>query len=93
MVRRGVGDGCQSGWGRLLSVTNRVGAGSCGRGESGWAIGQGLGGRGGGGVPPPLPMHPCPPHPPGGQGDCARGQTADGGGGNEQQIQDSHTPP
>ena len=35
--------GCHSGWGRLLLVTNGVGAGSCGQGEIGWAIGQGPG--------------------------------------------------
>ena len=45
-VRQAVGGGCQSGWGRLLSVTN-VEAGTC---RPPW--------RGGGG--PPLPMHPCP---------------------------------
>ena len=38
--------------GRLLSVTNGVGAGGCGQGESGWAIGQGPGGGGGGYLAP-----------------------------------------
>ena len=42
-VGQAVGGGCQSGWGRLLSVTNAIKAGAY---------------RQGGGVPPPLPMHP-----------------------------------
>ena len=28
---------CQSGWGRLLSVTNAIEAGPCRQGDSGWA--------------------------------------------------------
>ena len=35
-VRQAVGGGCQSGWGRLLSVTNAIEAGTCRRGDSGW---------------------------------------------------------
>ena len=36
-VRRAVGEGCQSGWGRLLSVTNAIEVGTCRQGDSGWA--------------------------------------------------------
>ena len=36
-VRQAVGGGCQSGWGRLLSVTNATEAGTCRQGDSGWA--------------------------------------------------------
>ena len=36
-VRQAVEGGCQSGWGRLLSVTNAVEAGTCCRGDTGWA--------------------------------------------------------
>ena len=36
-VRQAVGGGCQSGWGRLLSVTNKTEAGTCRQGDSGWA--------------------------------------------------------
>ena len=36
-VRRAVGDGCQSGWGRALSVTNAIEAGTWRQGDSGWA--------------------------------------------------------
>ena len=36
-VRQAVGGGCQSGWGRLLSVTNAIEAGTCCQGGSGWA--------------------------------------------------------
>ena len=36
-VRQAVGGGCQSGWGRLLSVTNATEAGTCREGDSGWA--------------------------------------------------------
>ena len=32
-----VGGGCQSGWGRLLSVTNAIEAGICRQGDSSWA--------------------------------------------------------
>ena len=32
-----VGGGCQSGWGRLLSVTNAIEAGAWRQGDSGWA--------------------------------------------------------
>ena len=64
-VRQAVGGGCQSAWGRLLSVTNAIEAGTCRQGGQwlgmGWAPW-----RGGGGVPPPprLPMHPRNPPPP-----------------------------
>ena len=57
-VRQAVGRGCQSGWGRLPSVTNAIEAGSCRQGDSGWAL-AGRPGGGWGGVPPPLPMHHC----------------------------------
>ena len=36
-VRQAAGGGCQSGWGRLLSVTNAVEAGTCRQGDSDWA--------------------------------------------------------
>ena len=36
-VKQAVGGGCQSGWGRLLSVTNAVEAGTWRQGHSGWA--------------------------------------------------------
>ena len=36
-VRKVVGGGCQSGWGRLLSVTNVIEAGTCRQGDGGWA--------------------------------------------------------
>ena len=36
-VRSAVGGGCQGGWGRLLSVTNVIEAGSWRQGDSGWA--------------------------------------------------------
>ena len=36
-VRQAVGGGCQSGWGRLLSVTNGTEAGTCRERHSGWA--------------------------------------------------------
>ena len=36
-VRQAVGGGCRSGWGRLLSVTNAIEAGTCRQGDSGWA--------------------------------------------------------
>ena len=49
--------GCQGGWGRLLSVTNTVGAGSCCPGESGWATGWGPGGATQQRAPPR--MKPC----------------------------------
>ena len=51
-VRQAVGGGCQSGWGRLLSVTNAIGAGSCRQGDTDWAW-AGRPGAGGGGYPPP----------------------------------------
>ena len=35
-VRQAVGGGCQSGWGRLLSVTNAIEGGTCRQGDSGW---------------------------------------------------------
>ena len=50
-VGQAVGGDYQSGWGRLLSVTNAVGAGTCGQGEE---LGIGWGpGRGRGYLPPP----------------------------------------
>ena len=36
-VRQAVAGGCQSGWGRLLSVTNAIEAGTWRQGDSGWA--------------------------------------------------------
>ena len=36
-VRQAVGGSCQSGWGRLLSVTNAIEAGTWRQGDSGWA--------------------------------------------------------
>ena len=36
-VRQAVGGGRQSGWGRLLSVTNAVEPGTCRQGDNGWA--------------------------------------------------------
>ena len=36
-VRQAVRGGCQSGWGRLLSVTNAIKAGTWRQGDSGWA--------------------------------------------------------
>ena len=35
-LRQAVGGGCQSGWGRLLSVTNGTSAGRSRQGDSGW---------------------------------------------------------
>ena len=51
-VRQAVGGGCQSGWGRLLSVTNAIESGTCRQGDSGWAQ-AGRSGKGGGGTSPP----------------------------------------
>ena len=31
-----VGGACRGGWGRLLSVTNAIGPGTCRQGDSGW---------------------------------------------------------
>ena len=53
-VRQAVGGGCQSGWGRLLSVTNAIEAGTWRQGDSGWA--EAL--EGGGGYPPLFPCSP-----------------------------------
>ena len=50
-VRQAVGGGCQSGWGRLLSVTNAIEAGAWRQGDSGWAYAGRPGGGGGGGSP------------------------------------------
>ena len=50
-VGQAVGGGCQSGWGRLLSVTNAIEAGTWRQGDSGWASAGRPGG--GGGSPPP----------------------------------------
>ena len=36
-VTQAVGGGCRSGWGRLLSVTNAIEAGTWRQGDSGWA--------------------------------------------------------
>ena len=36
-VGQAVGGGCQSGWGRLLSVTNAIEAGTCRQRDGGWA--------------------------------------------------------
>ena len=36
-VGQAVGGGCRSGWGRLLSVTNAIEAGTWRQGDSGWA--------------------------------------------------------
>ena len=36
-VRQAVGGGCQGSWGRLLSVTNVIEAGTWRQGDSGWA--------------------------------------------------------
>ena len=56
-VRQAVGGGCQSGWGRLLSVTNAIEAGTCRQGDSGWA----LAGRPGASPPPSnAPLGPEP---------------------------------
>ena len=68
-ARQAVGGGCQSGWGRLLSVANAVDAGTCCQADSGWAQ-AGRPGGGGGTSPPfqcipapdpvgPLPFHRC----------------------------------
>ena len=46
-VGQAAGGGCQSGCGRLLSVTNAIEAGTCCQGDSGWE-------EGGGGYPPPI---------------------------------------
>ena len=51
-VRQAVGGGCQSGWGRLLSVTNAIEAGTWREGDSGWAQDGRFGGGGGGYLPP-----------------------------------------
>ena len=52
-VRHAVGGGCPSGWGRLLSVTNAIGAGAWRQGDSGWAKAGRPGGGGERGTPPP----------------------------------------
>ena len=47
-VRRAVGGGCRSGWGRLLSVTNPIEAGTCRQGDvAGRRLGALAGGGGG----------------------------------------------
>ena len=46
-VRQAVGGGCQSRWGRLLSVTHANEAGTCCQGDSGWAGRPGPWGGGG----------------------------------------------
>ena len=54
-VRQAVEGGCQSGWGRLLSVTNTTEAGTWRQGVAGHRPGALEGVEG--------PMHPCPPPP------------------------------
>ena len=51
VVGQVVGGGCQSGWGRLLSVTSAMEAGTWRQGDSGWAPWRG-------GLPPPFPCIP-----------------------------------
>ena len=66
-VRQAVGGGCQSGWGRLLSVTNATEAGTCRSGTvAGHRLGALEGGMGGGGTSPSsnAPLLP-PPYGPG----------------------------
>ena len=54
-VRQAVGRGCQIGWGRLLSVTNAIEAGTCRQGDvAGSRLGALERGRGGS----PLEMPP-----------------------------------
>ena len=53
-VRQAVAGGCQSGWGRLLSVTNATEAGTWRQGDSGWAYAV----RPGGGYLPPFQCIP-----------------------------------
>ena len=55
-MRQADGDGYQSGWGRLLSVTLPLGLAVVVRERAAW---HRLGALEGRGVPPPLPMHPC----------------------------------
>ena len=70
-VRQAVGGGGQSGWGRLLSVTNAIEAGTCRQGDTCWAsAGRPGGGRGGlppfqciPGAPPPQSARAPPPPP------------------------------
>ena len=57
------GGGCRSGWGRLLSVTNAIEAGTWPQGHSGW---ESAGRRGGGVMPPPLLHTDANPTPPAG---------------------------
>ena len=57
-VRQAVGGGCRSGWGRLLSVTNAIDAGTWRQGDSGCAMEWG-----GGGYHPPFQCIPAPPPP------------------------------
>ena len=57
-VTQAVGGGCQSGWGRLLSVTNAVEAGTWRQGDSSQALARRHGESGGGYPPPPIPTHP-----------------------------------
>ena len=59
-VRQAVGGGYQSGWGRLLSVTNAIDAGTWRQGDSGWAQAGRPGAGGGGGDTSPL--FQCVPH-------------------------------
>ena len=51
VVRQAVGGGRQSGWRRLLSVTNAIEAGTCRPGDGGWAFAGHPGGGGGGTTP------------------------------------------
>ena len=68
-VRQAVGGGCQSGWGRLLSVTNAIEAGTWRQGDSGWALG--LAPWRGGGSYLHLSFHCIPGWGPGRSGRCA----------------------
>ena len=74
-VRRADGGGCQSGWGRLLSVTNAIEAGTWGSGDSGWAS-TGRPERGGGVSPPPFKCIPGEGAPPPSLGAAALRTTA-----------------
>ena len=56
VIRQAVGEGCESGSGRLLSVANAVEVGTWRRRNSGWAL-AGRPGGGGWGVPPTPPSN------------------------------------
>ena len=57
-VRQAVGGGCQSSWGRLLSVMNATEAGRAGVAVRGTVAGHRLGRPGRGAVPPPFQRSP-----------------------------------